>query len=435
MRLADGYIRNANFDKLIEHVRIEKEIGKIRNSISDHGIGMLCEFAFDQIVIEEETSSLLAKLEKNKVSLSNIYENSLILSLASKNNIKFNNEYRERIKYSIEELIASKSYPIGKKALIYYFLKDLSWLNGVTLRLNEYLKTNGKEFFDDSRNIELIIDSSFACQDLEQVLSINELLSKVSSNSKALPREKLAKAIILLSQYDDLNITKLIDDLEESINKDLSSWDNPDIWFAILESEKLISSNLDWQDLNKLLENLKASNSKWSQVIRNIQEDGVFINLTGIVQSPKFSPLQDVLSLKALKATNRDKIIQLSSSDSIEFQKFKSIEKNGIITNKRNVNMFAFFVLFIMLLNIILIFSNYENLMESFNIFWQSSTKPKSPANIVRYMINPISLILINVWWLGIVWNAFNNEGTLSLKSIFRSYPMIKYLFKFFSKS
>jgi hypothetical protein len=430
--MANRVSRNLTYDRLVDQVKIEYEIGRSRESITDQGFALLCDFAYEENDHLKKSEALLEVLTDKEVKVSNVLEYSLLLHLKSLHDKKVSSDILDKVKYYLQELVKSQSYPIGNKGLILYLIKDVPELKGIAQKMNSSLLKRAASLFNDNRNIELVIDTCFACEDQEGKLSAIDLHNELKEKLNDLPRDKVAKSILYLSKVDDLDLSELIDGLEEKINQDFSNWIKPDIWLAIIESEKLVNSNLPQEELEKILKNLKESKSDWSQKIESIEKGGVFLNLGEISRSPNFSPLEDSLCLLALKRLGKDKVIQLSQKDAKDFENYKILDKKGLITDLKSVNRFGVFIMLNIILSTAILLFYLDSLNELFVSFWETKTNPKSPKEIISYIFNPVVIILINFWWLYLVWRRFTQNGTLIWKEILLDYPIVKYLIKFF---
>ncbi len=430
--MANRVSRNLTYDRLADQVKIEYEIGKSRGSVADQGFALLCDFAYEENDHLKKVEVLFQGLTDKEVKVSNVLEYSLLLHLKSLHDKKVSSEILDKVKYYLQELLKSQSYPIGNKGLILFLIKDVPELKAIAQVMNSSLLKRAASLFNDNRKIELVIDTCFACEDQEGKLSAIDLHNELKEKLNDLSRDKVAKALLYLSKVEELDLSELIDGLEEKINQDFSNWIKPDIWLAIIESEKLVNSNLPQEELEKILKNLKESKSDWSQKIESIEKGGVFLNLGEISRSPNFSPLEDSLSLFALNRLGKDKVIQLSQRDVEDFKTYKTLDKKGLITDLKSVNSFGFFIMLNIVSCAAILLFYLDSLNELFVSFWETKTNPKSPKEIISYIFNPVVIILINFWWLYFVWRRLTQNRTLTWKEILLDYPIVKYLIKFF---
>lgn len=426
--------RNPNYDKLLNQVRIDNKISKVKESLSDEIFSLISVFAFNSNYLKNEIESLVVKMAERDVKLSNIFEHSVIIMLAQKQNIKINDDYLEKLKNLLKDLINSSTFPVGKKGLILFFVKKIHGLKQISDQLNKSLISSSLKFYNEDRNVELIIDSYFACDDPEKKIPKDEIIEEIKNKKESLSKEKLAKAIIKFAKTDSSNFGEIVNQLEEKINNEYSNWTNPDIWFSISKKNKIINSNLSPELINLTLENIKEKNKSFAEVIHQITQDGIYISEGNLVHTPNYSPLENSLCLLALKTIGRDKIIQLSQTDKADFDNYKIHHQKGILTNLASINVYTCFVIVIMIVNTLLLLWNFENLKDSLNDSWITKTNPKSPKDILSFLSNPIMIVAINLLWIYIIRKELLERKFITIKKILTLYPVYKLISSLFNK-
>lgn len=422
--------KNPIYTRLKEHVLFENEISKKRKDLESQYFTLLADFSFNQHVIQNQIQDILKeKNYKDCSSLSDIKEFSLLIKLSSIHNVPIENNVFESFEYLLNELVSSKTYPVVAKSTISWILKDVQAFEPLLLKLQEQLDQNCIKYlskYEYKEGIELAFGSNNDSA-IDKIISNPIQFTKHAQNW---PRDKIAKAIIRLNSVEGFSLSELVKILESKIDQEFSSWVEPDIWLAIIESEKIVNSNISQSEIDSVLNNLKNAKDSWAKIIESIDKEGVHIRLNNVMKRPTFSPFEDTLSLLALKCQDREYTIQISKKRYEDLILFEN-KIDSIPLLRSEIILYASCIFLLATIETYLahlIITSYE----SFSSFINAISK-YDPSNTVAILFdvigNPFLAFGFFLWWLIRLIKYPIDKKAFNWKSIFISCPLW-FLFK-----
>lgn len=425
--------QNPIYSRLSEHVLFEYELSKKKHDIESQLFTLLADFVFDKQRVRNDLNDLLDESYFNKIdSLSKIKELALLFNISPKYDIKLSSELESNLSYLLKDLNSSVHYPIVSKSLVCWILKETENFSSCINDLQSQLRQKSLELLDEYKYLEAI-EVAFGCTDSNCLDKIKENPIQFNQHTSGWPSDKLAKAIIRLSPCTDFHLEQLVDKLERKLHDDYSSWIEPDIWLAVIESEKIINSNMEQEEINNLLHNLKSSKNSWASIVDNIENEGVHIKLSSIIKSPAFSPVEDTLSILALNIAGRSETVQLTEKKFRELNKFTSdIEKTPL--SPKEIILYAIGLLALTALAgylLVQVLDKFSSINEFFNVV-KTYDYSNFVALIMDIFLNPIIGFGFVLWWIVKLMLYPIDKKEFSVKALFSSIPLISYVKKLF---
>lgn len=392
---------NQAFLDLKQHILLENKVFAARQDLKLQATTLLCSNCFNQNEINQQIELLLenfvSNFENNASDISSAYNNSLLFYLASRNKIQIPKSLYEYINSTVFRAIETTHYPLSLKGLILFFLSESSF-NIPQMALNiDKLKTEAIENLNN-KNIPGAIDGFFGVQNIEDK-DITTIVNSVKEDPNIIGREKISKLAIMLIRQKKPEHEEIITILEDLIANDFEYWITPDIQFALIESEKLINSNLPSELINEILETLKKSGEEWTGTIDNIQERGVLVDLTKFSRMPSFSPIEDALSLMALTEANRIMKYELTKA---EFDFFKYLgkvdneKKIGTLSGGITLTVLSFLIGILLTLNTLL---RWGEIIKSVATISTLVISPSTLMDWITLIYHPIVISSLLLYW------------------------------------
>lgn len=418
--------KNPIYSRLCEQLLLEHSIHRERKSGLDFSITLVCDHLFGREDLAQHLK--LSRDQDAKVTIANIVHTSILVTLDKRHQVGlFSDSFlRSNILDKIIAISTSQSFPSSSKSLVIFFLKEISLFQEACSSISGKLSLLVKSQLDE-RNYSVVPDLIFGCLDRD-ILSNNDVQA-LAGDAIFWTREKIAKMVLYLisngMQDDAMSFVKI---LENKIEEEFNSWIEPDIWLSIIESEKLINSNLPIDEVRLLLQNLKRTNVAWSKVIEGIETDGIFIRLNSFQGKAVFSSTEDSLSVLALKKAQRQTVFQINSEDA---QLFEKLSEPGKKISSKGVGNFV-------LLNIVLSMSVAWVLLNvkliEFTAMFGQSLSPDSIWDFLSLIIKKPIVLLLLIFWNVNAWRALIANQNFSLWDIVWSIPLFgKKLKEFFN--
>ena len=417
--------RNLAYNQLADQIRIESKVFRVRGTHLDFLMTLVCDFLFKQDEYETALEEANDKLKKTSPSLENITEFSILLKLAKKNS--FLEVPIDKVREVISEAINSNAYPLSAKGTILFLIRDVTDLRRESGELNKLLISHLEKLLKD-RKFFAAPDIMLGCTiDGKNSEVFKEHISSLIEEAPKWSRSKVSKLILFLKQngFDNEQSNILLNILEEKINEEFRTLVEPDLWFSILESEKLINSNMPEQELKALFKNLKMLSSNWSDLIQRVEKDGVFLKLNSLQGTIGFSSIEDVFSILALKAFERNTIYEISKADAqllrSEVYTDTSIPRHEVVKFVL-VTIATVIVICLLLRNI----QPVEEIKKLINI-----SAPETIAELLNLIPNRTIVSIFFGLWNYNLWKELVRTRTLTFKRFIIGIPIAgKLLFK-----
>lgn len=375
-------------------------------------------------------------LNQNDLRLSDIWDCSALLFSAKRAKYSIPSKFIANNYCSLlNDLICSSIFPYSQKSFILFLIRDITQCSDKIATLNSQLLIYVKSRINKN-NFQNAFDFLFGCnykrEDFQDAFWMD-----LERQSKNWNREKLSKCIISLMSNNlftsDYNF--LIHRLESQVKNEFSHWTEPDIWFSLIESEKIINSNLEFEQIQDLINNLGRSGTSWLSPINKIHKDGVFIKLNSFHKTFSFSPTEDALSLIALNVVKRQKVIQINEEDYNELRQSHELQIKDLSVDRKGVLVFTT----ILLLSTIA--TTYFVSQEDFSSLGKNITKivgekfpPETMKDWLKLVLNPLVILIMAVWWNIKNWKTLENSKRLTIREGLKNFPIFGRITKFFTE-
>jgi len=429
MNQVEAVFKNQVYSRLSEHIVFENEISKSRKDYESLLFTLLVPGIFTDSEKREIVKDVEANIASKKLtSLSEIKLLSLFVAVSKEVGLSVSKDVKDSLKSMLERLDQSASYPAASKSLICWILDSSNEFEKQLDKIKETLTIKSKEHQDKFQyldGIELAFGvSSRTCLD-----TIINTPRQFFLEAQSWSRDKIAKSIIRLSQDSRFNTYDLVKLLETKIDEELSSWVEPDVWLAVIESEKVINSNIPPDDINVILDNLSNKSSSWAKMVSKINDDGVYLKLNNIIKSPAFSPIEDSLSLIALNISGRDTVIQLSQDEYKKLSKFADL-KNLIPFSSKILYSYLSLLISVSIIIGCLSFSLFQNAsLETISKFLELTLNGEFGTIMARfdYILLFFSYCL---WWLYKLINIPFDSDRIKTVTLLTSPPIFSSVLK-----
>lgn len=420
--------KNPIFIRLAEQVLLEHNLYKQREGGMDYLATFICDFLHQPSYIENCLKQFLFKSGLSPLSLENLPQYAIPVQLATRYNFTVNLPPIVDIAYHLSELAKTKSYPSSLKSTILFFLKDIYpfelQLKRVEAELLDEARAAKKE-----RKFHALPDILFGCRSQGFFLP-NELEEIVRNYSEDWTREKVSKFILFLQTDESPSeyLDKLVRILEMKIDEEFNSWIEPDIWFSIIESEKLVNSNIEEEDLRVLLRNLKEAKVSWSEVIEEIEKEGVFLRLRNFAGKGGFASFEDALSLLSLKRSGREQVYAIDKIAAEEYRKLKNIGPDTL--SKSGVSLFV--IINMLCISALVAMNIHLDLPNQVKTLINTNISPSTIMEALYLLVQaPLISVLLIVWNINL-WKHLRSHGTLTIAMSLSAFPFVKKIQTFF---
>lgn len=427
---------NHIYSRLREHVVFENEISRAREDTESYLFTLYAPILVgdsDEQIIKTPRPDNINLNEIN--TLSRIKEFAYYIGLSERLGLKLTNAQRDTFSALLNELLDSSAYPASSKSIICWVLRDIQEFRSQIEKIEEQLEKKALDEFSRF-NYQEGIEISFGIKSDRCIAKIIENPIQFTKEAINWSRDKLSKSIIRLTNVDNFDVSNLVNELEKKIEDELSSWIEPDVWLAVIESEKIINSNIPQEDVSEVLENLASSNKSWAKLIDDISKDGIHLRLNSVIKSPAFSPIEDTFSLIALHINERERTIQLSKREFDELSIYSG--KLGLIAfSKASLSIYL---------------GTITSLV-AYVLYFLISTS-NSDVGLIATLKDPLKHLLngefgsllsqtnilimafgYSIWWLFILIKRPFLKGELTLKSYFDTIPIISRIVKSFKNN
>ncbi len=419
---------NQHILRLKDQILLENKVFFDRTDAFHYGLTLLCDniYSVDQ---RQENRAFVEKYFQDfrSIDVTNAHEVLLLLALSCKFGIALNRQITESATVTLLRVAEAERLPLSIKGFILYLAKQSNIQTEAVNAFETRLQEIGRQHLE-SNNVEYTIDAVLGTSSFLTDTEIEQF--KVSAMKKAadMTREKLAKCVLILHRWKVEIPTGLIKSLEEKIEYDFSNWIVPDILFALIESEKLVNSNIPPEQLEDIFDSLKRSGSRWTQMVETVKESGIVIDLKRFVRMPALSPVDDVLSYLALKCAKREYIYQVEEADYEEYLKFNRMQKNGGFLSQPGTRLMNLFVVFECMIWVVITWFNWESSSKYYQHLLEFRLVPRTIGEFVAIIMNPIFLTGFLIRWNWNVWVGFKTTGFLSVHNIVTQIPLLRRL-------
>ncbi|MDP4092824.1 MAG: hypothetical protein Q8920_05615 [Bacillota bacterium] len=382
---------------LKQQVVLENKIYLTRKDTYLQLFTLLCNNCFSSFDLEKQLIDIQESINQLPYDNSVAIEYTLLYYLLVKNEVKITKITKEAIDTIQVNTLDTSRFPLNSKALIAYFLTFSGVSNQQIIDYINDIKNESISLIENG-NVAAAIDGLFALDNIEERY-LDLMIGYVKENFRNIGREKLAKFSLELIRWSSKESECILSLLENFIEQDCESWIIPEIQFALIESEKLVNSNLSKDIVNEILYTLKSSGEEWTKSIDEILEDGVIVDLKSYNRMPAFSPNEDVFSLLALTLGDRLSKYEINADEYDEYLRIMAIEN---IKNKATLSgglvlsLLSLIIGVVSSINIILRWSDLKNIS---SLFSNLTTSPGKISEWLDFLKNPIVILLILFIW------------------------------------
>lgn len=417
-----GLKKSQVFFNLKQQILLENRVFSARKDYASQAITLLSGSCFTQEEMYNQICSLIKLGLYNDTTISSAYENALIYYLAKNSDIEIPLKLKEYItEYALKSII-TKRFPMSLRALVGYLL-----VNGKVQ--SEGLKHGIENLHNEALglikngNIVAAIDGLFASHSLDEK-NIATLYGFVKSEASNIGREKVAKFALELMRWDKPEQDDVLDQLEELIESDFQYWVVPDIQFALIESEKLVNTNLPLNVIIDLFDMLKKSGEPWANKIDGIKDKGIFVDLSSYSRMPSFSPVEDVLSIIALIEGKRIEKYELSKEEYKDFLQLRNIEQNGKMASLDGAIILACFYFFIGIVFCLNTVLRWTVMIDSFGTIRTISTDPGNIGEWFGLLTNPIVITIYLLYWARLIYLKYKVNRNIQFIDYIYTMPL-----------
>ena len=431
MKKESTVFNNHIFSRLREHVIFENEISRAREDFESYLFTLyapsLVRSAEEQIIKTSE----LNNINLNEInSLSRIKEFAYYIGLSSRLGLNLTKDQRDTFASLLNDLIDSSAYPDSSKSIICWVLRDIKEFKSQTEKLEEQLEKKALDAFSRF-NYQEGLEIAFGVKSDKCISKVIENPIQFTNEALKWSRDKLSKSIIRLTDVTNFDVSNLVNELERKIEDELSSWIEPDVWLAVIESEKIINSNIPQDDINEVMENLASSSKSWAKIVDDISKDGIHLRLNSVIKSPAFSPIEDTFSLIALHMNERERTIQLSEREFEELTIYSG--KLGLVAFSKVSLSIYMATITIIVAYLAYFFISTSNSQVGFIATLKDPLEHLLNGEFGSLLSKTNILIMAfgySIWWLLILVKKPFLKGELTLKSYFNTIPIISKIAK-----
>lgn len=333
---------------------------------------------------------------------------------------KHANEISNLLKKSIE----SRVFPTGQKAK-FGLLLSLSNSFGEELKeLSKLCSSLAKKSFDEG-DFEGGINLSFWIKSESFKANYTKFIE--DNRLDDVPFSVLSKVVYYLASVGEKGFSWYEDRLNILLDDKIDS----EVWFALIESKKIINSNLEEHINESILKQLKESDQKWVDRIEKIENEFVTINIPRQSSFTNLSNEDILFATLALSKSNRKEVYTIPVTEKDNYTRF--ISNNGwIISTKTLITVISFYCV-VAISIFYLIERNWSELNDFSSEFYETKVNPKSLKDIISYLSNPVSVSLILGWWCYLVGRTLKQSSDINLRKLIEVNPIVLYLNKFFT--
>ncbi len=412
--------------KLQQQIFTENKVYDSRSDTLLQSFTLLCSSCFSKEQIVCQLQNIINKIEKDSFNISFSVEYSMIYYLSKEYKMSLSKELATFIKTECIDTISFERFPISNRALIAYFLNKA---NTNSKKLDIKIESLYKEAIDllESGDYLAAIDGFFATEKIEDKY-LKKIEYEISNNKDFLNREKIAKLTLKFMEWESRESQKLLMLLEDTLKIDLKSWIEPDIQFSLIESEKLINSNLSQEVVNDILDTLKKSGEPWTNIINEFSDRGVVVDLKSFHQMSNFSPSEDTWSYLALEAGQHTTKYELNEEEYLQYSKLVKINKTNKIASYKGSLTLCISLLIQGIGLTVFLFLNWANILNSIRNIKTTITSPSTGQEWIDIFFNPLIIAILIVIWMIRVFKFYKENKDIGVKQVFMSLPIIRFL-------
>jgi hypothetical protein len=418
--------------KLKQQISLENKVFSSKNNNLFTALTLVCDSCFDNQYIKKEYSKIIDRIDINSLDISFATEYSLLYYLSKKNHLPFPNNIKSFIKEECINTITISAIPINNRAITAYILKQANYRNA---KLDISIKELYSESIELLSNGKIIsgIDGLFGVPEVSDN-DLEKIIYYFEQNREFFNREKIAKLSVKLLEWNCDKAKDLLHVLYDLIDTEFKSWVEPDIHFALIESEKLINSNLPPEVINEILLRLKNTGESWTSIIDTFLEKGVVVDLKSFQPLPNFSPSEDTWSLLALEAGNLTHKYELSEEEYNSYNHLRKLNSKVTMASfKGSLTLYTSSILITAGLSL-WIYLNWIDIKTNWESVLTINISPTTIKDVLNLVFNKLFIIFFVLWWLFNILKCYWHNKDLSIKSIFKCIPIIKWIIKLLSK-
>lgn len=418
------------YSQLKQQITVENKVFSTRKNTFLQALTLICTSCFTKQEIKKQFDYFVSILDDELSDISLSLEYSVLYYLSYINNISPPDKLAKYVKSVCTDAITINNIPLSTRALIAYFLKN-SNIKDKKLSDNIQMIYHEAQNVLESGNIAAAIDGFFAADRVDDSI-INQILDGFKKNINQFSREKIAKLTLCTLRWNCKQYNYLLNCLEDAIQTDLQCYLTPDIQFALVESEKLINSNLPAEIINDILDTLKNAGEYWTNTIESFKDNGVIVDLKTFKNMPSFSPTEDVWSVLALEAGNRTNKYQLDTKEFNVYQQLMEIHNKGKQSTYKGAILLTISSTILSVLITCCLFCWWPKINYSLQNLTNIVTSPANLGEWLNFIKNPLIIVAVLITWLSKNIHYFILKRDLSLSIIFKKIPIFSLILKLF---
>lgn len=405
---------------LSENLFTEQTIAEQKKDLDSYALALSCGIEYPAKELKTRFALLYNELVKEQFKVKYVIASSILLYLSKKHRLHIKPNHTSQIKGAITS-IHDMRLPFKYKMLTYYFSKQFDSSYAPQLEkvlISERDSWIQQDSFDDLIEVEFALGSKY----FSKVKWDNFDLA-----SSAFDIGKLSKLGLLYADTNDSQKVKAIINLvEKRVWEKISTTSLPTISLLVYEAEKLISTNMPTNELIDTLELLKKQNKDWAKLITTIQTDGITVDLKNFNHISGLSSEDICWSINLLKATDREKTYQLSSSEYKSFNNFlKTERKDALPVSRLSILFFTGFVSLILIFAYIYFVERHElsitiafpQNINDWNVLWKSIKDTRiSFETIGQIITSPPAVAFVTISTLWRSWLYLSRDHKFDVK-------------------
>ncbi len=412
--------------KLKQQIIVENKIYTSRNNNLFRSLTLLCNSCFSKNDITEQFNEIIVEIDINSLDINFSLDYTILFFLSKKNNLSLPREIEQFIITDCVKAITLQGIPLNNRSLIAYFIKQ-SRLKSKDIDIALQSLYNESIELLERGNVIAALDGLFAIEQLSDK-DIERIIYNFDNNKVLFNREKIAKLALKLLQWESEKAEDILIILKSSIEEDLRSWVEPDIQFALIESEKLINSNLSQDIINDILDTLKCTGEVWTNIIESIQENGVVVDLKSFQQMPQFCPAEDTWSILALELGKQTSKYELNEAEFNNYKRLIGIDNKGAVASYKGSLILYFTSLLLGIGLSIFLTLNWDNIKILINNILTLNVAPSTLLDWIELIFNPIIVAILIFIWLIRILHFYIKHKDLTFLIVIRRTPIISFL-------
>lgn len=310
-----GKLINPIYNWLSESVLTDNLIASQKKDATSWGLSLCCDFLYSKSKLKAEVLSLAEQIVSTNHKVKDALAMAIVVFLSEKHSISLPKNFFQNSKEVISQL-GNQRVPASLKVETYFFAKQVSQFSIDDLKISlEGLRRDAIERrnFSDLIEIEHALGSEY----------FSPAIWSDPTNVEGLGVSKRSKLGLLEIECGVQNTSMAV--VEKKTWERINDASLPTISLLVYEAEKLISTNLESAELEKVLNVLQKGNTSWAQLITDIQASGVTVDINRLNRVPSLSIDESVWSLLLLNGCNRKETYQITQEEKEQLDAYKQI--------------------------------------------------------------------------------------------------------------